>query len=149
MAKISEKHRLFVEEYLNNGLNGTHAYLAVYPSVKNEESASVSASRLLRNDNVKKLIEEKQTKAVGKFEITREDILKRLDERSRLMKELQILASKDTLTEDESAKYSRLKEIIKMSDANKSDEMISRMLGFNEPDKLDVSIREFKADFGG
>lgn len=149
MTKISERHRLFVEEYLNNGLNGTQAYLAVYKSVKNKKTAEVNASKLLSNTKVKALLEELQNKTIKKLEITREDILKRLDERSKLMKELQILASKDTLTEDESAKYLRLKEIIKMSDANKSDEMISRMLGFNEPDKIDVSIREFKADFGG
>lgn len=148
MEKISEKHRLFVEEYLNNGLNGTQAYLTVYKSVKKEETARVNASRLLTNANVKALLEEKQAKTIKKLEITREDILRRLNSRSLLMEEIQILASKETLTEAEEERLQRLSFVIKASDANKSDEMIAKMLGFNEPDKLDVNIKEFKANFG-
>lgn len=148
MEKISERHKMFVEEYLSNGLNGTQAYLTVYKNVKNVKTAEAAASRLLSNDKVKALLEERQAKTIKKLEITREDILRRLNSRSLLMEEIQILASKETLTEAEEERLQRLSFVIKASDANKSDEMIAKMLGFNEPDKLDVNVKDFKANFG-
>lgn len=49
MAKtLTTNQRLFCEEYLKDR-NGTRAYKAAYPNVKNENVASVAASNLLRN----------------------------------------------------------------------------------------------------
>lgn len=148
MAKLNVKHKLFVEEYLRNGLNGTQAYLTIYKSVLKEDTARAAASRLLAKGNVKAFLEEKQAKVLDKLEITREDILRRLNSRSQLMEEITLLASLDSLTEEQEKKLNRLNNLIRVSDANKSDEMIARMLGFNEPDKLDVKVTEYKATFG-
>ena len=58
----------FCHEYINNGLNGTQAYLKAYKNVKKEETAKVNASRLLTNANVKEYInnlqEELQDEAI-------------------------------------------------------------------------------------
>lgn len=139
---------MFVEEYLNNGLNGTKAYLSVYKNVTKEETARVNASRLLTNANVKALLEEKQAKTIKKLEITREDIVSRLNTRSKIVEQLHILATKENLTPQEESQFARLTMVIKTSDANKADEVLARMLGFNEPDKLDVNITDYKANFG-
>lgn len=50
--------RKFVDEYFKNGFNGTRAYMAVFPDVK-ENTAATEASLLLRNPKVVSLIRRK------------------------------------------------------------------------------------------
>jgi phage terminase small subunit len=50
MAKLTEKQKLFVDEYLID-LNATRAYKVAYPNIKNDHSARTLASRLLTNFN--------------------------------------------------------------------------------------------------
>lgn len=54
---MTEKQKRFCDEYLID-LNGTRAYKAAYPSVKNDNTAKVNASRLLTNANVRAYIDE-------------------------------------------------------------------------------------------
>lgn len=61
MAKLTEKQKLFVDEYLID-LNATRAYKAVYPNVKKDSSAAVCAAKLLRKANVKAYIEDRLEK---------------------------------------------------------------------------------------
>lgn len=75
MAKLSERHKAFVNEYLINGRNGTKAYMSVYKSVTSEDSAKANASRLLTKDNVKEYLEKEQEKLQKKTDINKEFIL--------------------------------------------------------------------------
>lgn len=45
---MTEKQKIFADEYLID-LNATRAYLVAYPRVKNENTAAVNGSKLLRN----------------------------------------------------------------------------------------------------
>ena len=56
--RLTEKQKRFADEYIID-LNATRAYKAAYPNVKKDESASASASKLLRNPKVKEYISEK------------------------------------------------------------------------------------------
>ena len=58
MPILSNQQRKFCEEYVNNGNNGTQAYLLAYKTCKKEETAMVNASRLLRNAKVNEYIAE-------------------------------------------------------------------------------------------
>lgn len=55
---MTEKQKKFADEYLID-LNATRAYKVAYPSVKNDNTASASAARLLRNVKVKTYIDER------------------------------------------------------------------------------------------
>lgn len=57
MAKLTEKQKLFVDEYLID-LNATRAYKAAYPNIKNDHSARTLASRLLTKVDIKTYIDE-------------------------------------------------------------------------------------------
>ena len=59
MRDLTEKQKIFCDEYLANKCNGTAAYKAAYPAVKRDEVAKVAASRLLTNVNVKNYIAER------------------------------------------------------------------------------------------
>lgn len=78
MTSLSNNQKLFCQEYLKLGMNGTQAYLNVYKTCKKEETAMASASRLLRNVKVKEYIEELQSKVEEKAVVTIEDIVKEL-----------------------------------------------------------------------
>ncbi|WP_147536087.1 terminase small subunit [Bacillus marasmi] len=77
MAKLTEKQKRFVDEYLID-LNATRAYKAAYPRVKNDETASVNGSRMLRNAKVEKYINERMKAREKRTEITQDKVLKEL-----------------------------------------------------------------------
>ena len=62
---MNNQQKVFCQEYVKNGMNGTKAYMKAYSDVS-EETARVNASRLLTNANVKKYIEELQNKKEDK-----------------------------------------------------------------------------------
>lgn len=75
---LTNNQRLFCQEYIKLGMNGTQAYMKVYKSCKKEETAMASASRLLRNDKVQDYISELQDKVEAKAIVTIEDIVNEL-----------------------------------------------------------------------
>lgn len=60
VKKIHPRHRLFLAEYIRNGLNGTEAYKTVY-KVENSSTANANSWRLLRNP----IIQEELTRLLG------------------------------------------------------------------------------------
>lgn len=79
MKALSNNQKLFCQEYLKSGMNGTKAYLKVYSkSCKKEETARVNASRLLTNANILEYIEELQKKVEEKAVVSIEDIVNEL-----------------------------------------------------------------------
>ncbi len=66
MTSLSNNQKLFCQEYLKLGMNGTQAYLNVYKTCKKEETAMASASRLLRNVKVKRIYRRATIKGRGK-----------------------------------------------------------------------------------
>lgn len=66
MKGLSNQQKLFCQEYLKLGMNGTQAYLNVYKSVKKEATARTNASRLLTNANIQEYIAELQSEVKEK-----------------------------------------------------------------------------------
>lgn len=78
MKELSNNQKLFCQEYVRLGMNGTQAYMKVYKNCKKEETAMAGASRLLRNVKVKEYIEKLQSKVEDKTIVKIEDIVKEL-----------------------------------------------------------------------
>ena len=78
MTSLSNNQKLFCQEYLKLGMNGTQAYMKVYKSCKKEETARVNASRLLTNANIQDYIKELQSKVEEKAVVSIEDIVNEL-----------------------------------------------------------------------
>lgn len=66
---ITDKQRLFVQEYLANGRNGTAAAIAAGYSPR---SARGTASRLLTNENIRSLVQDEERDAWEKVGLTLE-----------------------------------------------------------------------------
>lgn len=74
--KVNYKHVLFVDNLIANKFNATIAYKLTYGV--EYESAMVEASRLLRNDKIKKMIEDKLREFDIKNVVTIEFVLNNL-----------------------------------------------------------------------
>ncbi len=75
--KLTRNQKVFCDEYLID-LNATRAYKAAYKNVKKDETAAVNGSRLLRNANVKRYIQDKMKAREKRTEITQDKVLKEL-----------------------------------------------------------------------
>lgn len=78
MSSLSNNQKLFCQEYLKLGMNGTQAYLKVYKTCKKEETARTNASRLLTNANIQEYISELQKKVEEKAVVSIEMIVDEL-----------------------------------------------------------------------
>lgn len=74
---MTDKQKIFADEYLID-LNATRAYKAAYPKVKNDNTAAVSGSNLLRNTKVVEYIEERMAERTKRTEVTQDDVVKEL-----------------------------------------------------------------------
>jgi phage terminase small subunit len=130
---LNERQQRFVNEYLID-LNATRACIRAGYS---EKTAHSQGPRLLENVGIKEAIRKAQQKTINKLEITREDILQRAYMIPLLYSEMLELAQRDDLDEDEELRLIRLSNLIKGSDHNKALEILNKMQGFNEPEKID------------
>lgn len=158
--KLNNKQKKFCDEYIYDW-NGLRAYKVAYPDCKTDESAKAAASRLLTDVNVKQYIEDIQKNLEKQVGISRQMVLreqmklafssiahlhntwierKAFDELTAEQKDCiaeistQIKTSRDsdgTLRENEYVK-------VKLYDKQKALESISKMLGYNEAEKIEI-----------
>jgi phage terminase small subunit len=157
---LTYKQKKFVQEYCYDW-NATRAYMVAYPTVKNKDTAAAAASRMLSNVKVKEHIEEVQSDIEKQCGISRMMVVNKLKEQAftsiaHLHNTWIERKDFDQLTETEksciqeiSTKISKIpigesgvtKEVefikVKLYDSQKALEMLSKMLGYNEPEKID------------
>lgn len=108
---LTDKQERFCNEYINC-LNGAEAARKAGYTQKNADAMAI---QLLRKSQVLEYLKSLQAKVAQKINITREDILER---------------------------YWKLAEgAEKDSDRLKALELTAKMLGFNEPDKIDLTSK--------
>lgn len=74
---LTKCRKRFADEYLID-LNGTRAYKAAYPNVKNDETAASAAVRLLRDVKVQEYIDKRMKDREKRTEITQDMVVKEL-----------------------------------------------------------------------
>lgn len=74
MAKLTPKQARFIDEYLID-FNGTQAYMRAGYKAKNEDSAAVLASKLLRNVKVQEAIQAAQAKLSEACSVTQKMVI--------------------------------------------------------------------------
>lgn len=168
MDELTEKQKVFCREYIYDW-NATRAYKVAYPTVKNDNVAAAASNRLLRNVKILDYIESIQKELEKLAGISRLRVINEFQKiafssstniRSTWME----LKEFEQLTEDEKSciqeietKIIRQKNYtmstpgapvfdnveyvkIKLYDKQKALENISKMLGYNEPEKKEVKL---------
>ena len=117
MGLTNKRHIQFIEHYMSNGMNGTQAYLSTYPKAT-ERTAGENSYKLLNNTEIKAEIERLQAETSKSLQITKESLINDL------------IRIKELCMTDPRAVHNSTKAI----------EVINKMLGFNEPDKVESKI---------
>ena len=162
---MTEKQKIFADEYLID-LNATRAYRAAYPSVKKDETAAAAATRLLKNVNVQKYIQERMHERQQRTEVTQDMVVNELaaiafakaTDYVSIKGGAVFVKSTDGLSDQQIRAIAGIKEgangiEIKLNDKEKALELLGRHLGMWN-DKLDIkapaiddSIKEMEAYF--
>lgn len=77
MAKLTEKQKIFANEYLVD-LNATRAYKEAYKSCKKDDTAAVNGNRMLRNAKVKEYIDKRIKDREIRTEVTQDKVIQEL-----------------------------------------------------------------------
>jgi len=142
MAKLTEKQKIFANEYLID-LNATRAYKIAYPNVKKDETAKSAGSRMLTNVNVKTYIDEQLKKIEDRSIADVTEVMKYLTKvmRNEVTEEVVVV-------EGEGDGYSSarvIKKDIAAKDRNKAAELLGkRYRMFIDRVETDVSVNSTK-----
>lgn len=166
--ELTIKQKLFVEQYIYDW-NGTRAYKEAYKTT-NDETAKVNASRLLTNANIQKYIEtcQKDLERIAGVSrlmvlnehmklafssiahlhdtwITRKEFENLTDDQKACIMEISTQVKHFTnMDGDMPVPYEVEYVKIKLYDKQKALESIAKILGYNEAEKIDLSIEKNK-----
>lgn len=133
MTSLSNQQKLFCQEYLKLGMNGSQAYMNVYKSCKKEATARTNASRLLTNANIQEYIKELQSKVEEKAVVTIEDIVK----------ELSVIAFTDRTKLSKNVRN----KIVELKEDGINKEYYEDNVIFTETDELDEETKKVIAGY--
>lgn len=133
MTSLSNQQKLFCQEYLKLGMNGSQAYMNVYKSCKKEATARTNASRLLTNANIQEYIKELQSKVEEKAVVSIEDIVK----------ELSIIAFTDRTKLSKNVRN----KIVELKEDGINKEYYEDNVIFTETDELDEETKKVIAGY--
>jgi phage terminase small subunit len=144
--KINDKQKIFVDLQFTRGLSQTEAYVQAY-GITNRIYANNGSCRLMKNPIVKAYYDHKHEEYRKTLNIDKDKMLDMLMDELNLFNEMKVLANKDTLTEIEQSRFSRLASLLKASDANKTRDMINKLIGSYEAEKHDVTHNVWNVGF--
>jgi hypothetical protein len=133
---INEKHKVFCKRFIETN-NATKAYSEAY-GIESYKICQAAGWRLLQQDVIKNYLEFLRTEVKETYKVDKTSILMNLINMRQNIEDLMTLGSLPTLTEDQRNKFDRLSKICKVSDFSKINDMINRMAGNYEPDKIDI-----------
>lgn len=162
---LTDKQKIFCNEYIYDW-NATRSYKIAYPDCKTDDSARAASSLLLTNiniiDNIKEIQKDIEKQAgisrnmvlnehmklafssiahLHNTWIERKDFDKLTEEQKACISEISTQIRKVTIKDKETpieVEYIK----IKLYDKQKSLDSISKMLGYNEPEQLDIGLKD-------
>lgn len=144
--KINDKQKMVVDLMFDKGLSQTQAYVEAY-GVTNRIYANNGACRLMKNPIVKAYYDHKYEQYRKTLDIDKQKMIDMLMDELNLFNEMKILANKETLTIQEQGRFDRLTTLLKASDANKTRDMINKLIGSYEPDKHELTHNVWNVGF--
>lgn len=163
---LTNKERIFCQEYTFDW-NGTRAYRVAFPTCKSDMACGANANRLLKKDKVQNYISEiqrdieKQTNSskkrliaelekiaynnISSFHntwIERKDFNNISEDDKAAIQEISTKVVKTNVGTSEAPMIVDVEYVkLKLYDKNKAIETLNRMLGYNVPEKVDVTSK--------
>lgn len=126
---MTDKQKLFCDEYLSNGMNATQAYLKVYKNVKSEDVAGACAARLLGNASVREYLDVALAKIHDEKTMNAKEVMERLTAIGREQTTDEVLTMEGEIREVKSRTQDRIRAL----------ELIGKAYGMFK-DKIDVDV---------
>ena len=171
-AELTGKQRRFCEEYIFD-FNATRAYKAAYPDAISDDGARASSSQLLTNPNILAFIKELQsdlerTSGISRLKVLREHEKLAFSSIAHLHNTWITRKEFETLTDEQKSCIAQIEtqtrfEVrydpasgedtpvqvdfvkVKLYDKHNALDSISKMLGFDAPDKVEHNISGLKS----
>jgi len=160
MRAMTKNMKRFCDAYLVD-LNGTNAYRAAYPNIKNDQTAGAAAARMLKDVRVQEYLKIRQDARMKRLEMKQDDVLLELYKivRAQVTDFASInngavfIKATGNLTEDQKTAIASIKEgangvELKLHDKMKALELIGRHLGMFNDKLIDLKIDEIKITIG-
>ena len=147
--KLTPKQERFCNLYVELG-NSSEAYRQAYDVKENtkDETIWVNASKLLSDTNVILRVEQLRKDLREQNKLSQQDIIDYHMEIVDWYRELKELARQKNLSKEDKARVYMLKDLIKGSDYRGSLDSITKMLGLNAPEKVEVKDTTHKTKWG-
>jgi len=141
MKKLTPKEEKFAQLVVELG-NQNEAYRQAYDvTTTNLNTISVKASQLCSKSNISIRIEQIKKELAEANKMTKQKIIDYHLKMVNAWEELWELGKKEGKTKEEAQRFYLLKEMVKGSDYRGSLDSVTKMLGLNEPDKLEQTIK--------
>lgn len=144
--EINDAQRKCIDRLFVNGFNRQEAYGYAYPD-SNPDLRGQSMYILLKRDSVKEYYDRKYEEFIALTDIDKHVMVDNLITMMRRYDDMLALASKDKLTSLEEEKLERLSSILKGSDVMKAKDMICKIIGAYEPEKIEVTNKTWRVSF--
>jgi hypothetical protein len=135
------KYELVIDGYLSN-LTMAAAYMEVYPN-SSLATARIEGWKVIHNEKMADYIEQRKAEIRDEMErkhgVTRYSLIDDQLKKKKALDKVFELAQKEVLSEKEQDLLKRMSAVIRTADVNKADEILIKMLGLFEPDKVDVT----------
>jgi hypothetical protein len=135
------KYELVIDGYLSN-LTMAKAYMLVYPN-SSLATARIEGWKVIHNEKMADYIEQRKAEIRDEMErkhgVTRYSLIDDQLKKKKALDKVFELSQKEVLSEKEEDLLKRMSAVIRTADVNKADEILIKMLGLFEPEKLDVT----------
>lgn len=146
MGRLNKRQIDFCNYYLEGHL-GAKAYRLAYGEEISHAVSKTCACRLLQKEEVKAFIQSKKEEIEHKYGLTKEKQIRDLQKQKERFEEMQKLADKDKLSKDDEKRFRRLTTILKGADYSRICDILNKMGGFYEAEKIDLK-QEIILKFG-
>lgn len=143
---ISDKHKAVVDELMVNGLKRKQAYESVYNSTGLVSARSCYI--MLQRPEVMDYMDVQRQELMKNVQMDKQGVVLKLMSHIEGFDDLCALASKDTLTEKEYMRFNRLEKMYSQAGSLKAFELIGKLTGLFEPEKIQIETVNYKVDFG-
>jgi len=146
MSTINEKQKAAVDELFVNGFNRKKAYASAYPNCDPARRRD-GMQRILALPHVQEYYQAKYDIIKEMSQINVFHIIESLRIQIEHYEDLVDLVTKDKLTTAEEQKLERMERVIKGADAMRARDMICKLIGAYEPQKIIVEEKVYKVGF--
>lgn len=144
--ELNEMNKKAIDALFENGFNRTKAYMSVYKQ-SNKAHARTSMYQILRKPKAKEYYDLKYKEFRELLDVDKHQMLDKLTAQVDMFDTMIELASKDNLTALEEEKLDRLKDLVKGADVMKAKDMICKIIGAYEPEKIEVTEKTYSVGF--